>query len=147
MTQHHSLLDLRLPLAYDRPFYVDGIASPHKQLVLKSPKADVYDERIDICFRAVDAVCLNFKMESIEIRTPTKRHIDDGVRSFGDWIEGAHDHGEVFAVICGDYHGLVVASVGYISVNELHGANASPLLDDLDIALRAGPVFRLIHEQ
>jgi hypothetical protein len=145
MSGSPALSDVPLPLAYARPFTVDGVASPHRQLILKSAMAGAYAERIDIGFRGVDAVCLAFDLAAIEVATPTGPQVEVAAQIFGERARKAQRTGELFVVTDGGRDGFVIASAAYVSVNSLHGANASPLLDDLDGALGAGPVRRLRH--
>jgi len=142
MSQKARVLDVPLPLVFDRPFYVDCVVSTHKQLLLKSPMAEVYDDRIDIVFKAVDAVHLSFKLPRVEIRIPTEHEVAGIENAFGENILALPGN-QAFIIAGGPSDGYIVASAAYMVKSNLHGANPSPLFFDLEGTERPDVIYRL----
>lgn len=123
--------DRALPVAFQRPFSLNTFLATHKSLLLRSPRAEEWDERVDILFKGVTAIKLCSKFPTLEIREASSEEraeiaVDCGAVDFvGMGLR-------FFILGGGTASAYVVALSAFASSDKRHGSNASPLLFDVE---------------
>lgn len=121
------IVDEPLPLVLNRPFYVNRLATTHRQLLLRSPIGDLYADNIDILFKGVTAVKMVFELSSIEIRMPTADEYEMISADCGERILGRQGT-QCYMISGGPSVGYIVALSAFKTVDKEHPANDSRLL-------------------
>lgn len=138
-----KIVDASLPFAMDRPFHVNQLVPTHRQLLLRSPMGDSFDERIDILFKGVSAMKLAFELPTLEIRVPTAAEYDMITADCGSELL-ARQGTRCYLITGGPSAGYVVALSAFQTADQEHAANESRLLFDLHRTPPPDTVTRLV---
>jgi len=138
-----KVVDAPLPFAVDRPFHVNQLVPTHRQLLLRSPMGDSFDERIDILFKGVSAMKLAFELPALEIRAPTAAEYEMITVDCGpELLERPGTR--CYVISGGPSVGYVVALSAFRTADQEHAANDSRLLFDLHRTAPPETVTRLV---
>jgi hypothetical protein len=140
--QTPNVVDQPLPLVLQRPFFVNSLVATHRQLLLRSPMGDVYEDRIDVLFKAVSAVRLSFDLDSLEIRQPTPEETSQIEAECGEALLRQHGR-RAYMIGGGPVVGYVIALSAWMARDTQHGANPSQLLFDVEGTTPPERIYRI----
>jgi hypothetical protein len=124
-----TIEDRALPASFGRTFFLNRFVSTHKSLLLRSPKGDLFVDRIDILFKGVVAVKLSSKLLNLSVREANSEESAEIAADCG--VEAVEWQGSrVFLLEGGPAGAYVVALSMFVSRDQRHGSSSSPLLFD-----------------
>jgi hypothetical protein len=125
MSEIPTIEDRALPVSFDRPFFLNRLVATHKSLLLRSPKGDLSDDRIDILFRGVNALKIGSKLQTLTVRNATPAETAAvGADCGSETLD--RDDTRIFMLDGGHSSGYVVALSRFSSRDQRHGSNPSP---------------------
>lgn len=135
-----------LPLRIDRIFILSRLVMSHAGMILRSPKRNEHDIRIDILFAGTCAVKLRRRLPTLAVRHPTDREIRDVEHDMGLKIVGPASL-NLYMIEGGPSLGYVVASGMWMSTDREADTDPSPLLGNWEcgpIAKAEGPLVQFV---
>ncbi|TCM48849.1 hypothetical protein [Kribbella sp. VKM Ac-2568] len=131
MLEMPTIEDRALPAVFDRPFFLNQFVSTHQSLLLRSPKGDLFADRVDVLFKGVVAVKLVSKLQNLTVREASSEEAASVAADCGAEVLGGNGL-RIFMLDGGPSSAYVVALSMFASRDQRHGSNPSPLLFDVD---------------
>lgn len=131
MSEMPIIEDRDLPVAFNRPFLLNRFVSTHQSLLLRSPKGDLFADRVDLLFKGVVAVKLVSRLENLTVREASSEEAASVAAECGIELLAGKDL-RIFILEGGPSSAYVVALSMFASRDQRHGSNPSPLLFDVE---------------
>ncbi|MFI5496669.1 hypothetical protein [Actinoplanes sp. NPDC051859] len=120
-----------LPLEFGRPFSVFAMAPTHRQLLLRSPMGNEWEDRIDVILKGVVAMKVKTQLPDLVISAANDREVAD-VDLDCEADLRRNESFKVYMLRAGKFRGYVVAASAWMARDRRPANDPSPLLFDIE---------------
>src|SRR5689334_25320641 len=103
----------------------------HRQLLLRSPMADRWSERIDLVFKGVSSININASVSNLAIHMADRSKAESIAAGAGLSPELGNDE-NVYLMTGEKSSGYVIAASLWMATDQQHATNPSPLFFDVE---------------